>query len=68
MILNSPKVVKHFKFQIEILKIKLHLLSRKKLESQKVLTGWLQNPVEDWTLDDKIVEKVVQHRNYVYFG
>jgi hypothetical protein len=36
------------------------LLSRFSDKIPVVLPGWLENPVEDWTLVDRIVEHVAQ--------
>jgi hypothetical protein len=36
------------------------LLSRFSDKIPMVLPGWLENPVEDWTLVDRIVEHVAQ--------
>ena len=36
------------------------LLSRFCAKTPEVLTKWLENPVEDWTLVDRIVEHVVR--------
>jgi len=36
------------------------LLSRFNAKTPEVLTDWLENPVEDWTLVDRIVEHVAQ--------